>query len=472
MDKGTDMPNTTTDTRANAGLAATPDAERLLAFNGYYALEGAQGSFFAIDGNITVVASPYSASLAVNLIFCLDGKNSFTLPFDGSFDGTRLVQQVGHHFEIDMVFARPSTGFGITATVSIALVYHLTQRRKVKIEYAGSTYNNPIPMALFSGDYFLPATGGGGPIQVAKISADANGQVSILYDWGNGKGELSAAAGFTYNCNMYYFNLIGSSGPATVPPKLIMGTATGQGFACNDVDPAAPSFSRNLFSIPGGGPTPTLTPITAPNAQALAEFSGYYALPSIASGAFVSLGGQYLCMNGAITYSVGIAYSLDGVNSTSAWFDTSMSFDPTTGVLSAPNFASGASLQLKFSRGLDPATGTLANVSGTVAGCAAAGSTYFNPVPLSAFGPARMTNNTDATAVQVLNNTSVAYVTAAGVATTIVDFVYVPLMYIVGTTFDSSELILSLGTDGPRGNACIVMPGTSVGAVWALPNAT
>jgi hypothetical protein len=177
-------------------------------------------------------------------------------------------------------------------------------------------------------------------------------------------------------------------------------------------------------------------------------------------------------MNGALTYSVGIAYSLDGVTSTSAWFDTSMSFDPKTGVLSAPNFAPGVALQLTFSRGFDLAKGTLANVTGTVAGNAAVGSTYFNPVPLRAFGPARLTNNTDATAVQVLSNTSVAYVTAAGVATTIVDFVYVPLMYIVGTTFDSSELILSLGTDGPRGNACIVMPGASVGAVWALPNAT
>jgi hypothetical protein len=455
------MTGPTTD--ATAPVAAATDAEQLLAFNGYYALGGAPGAFFAVDGNIAVVAQPYAAALTVNLLFCLDGKNAFTLPFAGSFDGTRLVQRMGS-LEIVITFARPASAFGVSATVSGAFVYHLTERSQVKIEFAGATYNNPIPMALFAGDYFLPATSGGAPVQVATIAVDTSGQISILYDWGTGDGTLSAAAGFTYNCNMYYFSLIGPSGPAAVPPKLIMGATTGQGFACNDIDPVAASLSRNLFTIPGGGPSGSAT--SAPSAQALASFSGYYAL-NIAPGAFVSISGRYLCMNGVIdAYQVGIGFSLDGVTSTSFWFDSSMSFDPATGALSAPCVA------LTFSSGFDPATGTLARVSGTVGGLPAAGSTYFNPVPLSAFGPARLTDKTDANAVQVLGDTSVAYVTAGGVASTIDTFIYVPLMYIVGTQIDSSELILSLGTDGPRGLACIVMAGTSVGAVWALPDAT
>jgi hypothetical protein len=448
-------------TIAGAGsLGATPDAERLLAYNGYYSLDGAPGGFFAVDANIHVVNASGTITLSVNLLICLDGKTSTTIPFTGSFDGTRLIQRVGS-LEIALEFRRPASGSCATASVSGAIIFHLAARRQVSISISGSTFNNPIPMHLFAGTYYLPGAASKEP--VASIAGGPGDWVSIKYDWGTGSGILTQVTEFTYNCNMYYFTLVDSEHPlGPTSPKLIMGTASGQGLACQNIDGLT---SRDLRTIPSA--KPSNQPTSAPGAQDLASFSGYYALNSIASGAFVSIGGQYVCLSGTIAcYQVLIAYSLDGINSTSYYYDTSMSFDPATGILTAPG------LSVSFTRVYDPNNGTLASVSGTVAGHSTNGQTYFNPVPLSAFGPAKMTAKAGPLSVQVESDTSVVYVDQTGKTTTLTNFIYVPLMYIVGTTLNSKEFILSLGTDGSKGLACIVMSmGSLLGAVWSLPDA-
>jgi hypothetical protein len=449
-------------TIAGAGsLGATQDEERLLAFNGYYSLDGAPGGFFAVDANIHVVNASGTITLSVNLLICLDGKTSTTIPFTGSFDGTRLVQRVGS-LEIALEFRRPASGSCATASVSGAIIFHLAARRQVSISISGSTFNNPIPMHLFAGTYYLPGAASKEP--VAIIAGGPGDWVSIKYDWGAGSGNLTPVTEFTYNCNMYYFALADSDHPlGPTSPKLIMGTASGQGLACQNIDQYK---SRDLRTIPGAKPAlPPASP--PPHAQELASFSGYYALPKVASGAFVSIGGQYVCLSGTIAcYQVLIAYSLDGINSTSYYYDTSMSFDPVTGTLTAPG------LSVSFTRVYDPHNGTLASVSGTVAGHSTSGQTYFNPVPLSAFGPAKMTAKAGPLSVQVESDTSVVYVDQSDKTTTLTNFIYVPLMYIVGTEINSQEFILSLGTDGAKGLACIVMSkGSLLGAVWSLPDA-
>ena len=451
-------------TIAGAGsLGATPDAERLLAYNGYYSLDGAPGGFFAVDANIHVVNASGTITLSVNLLICLDGKTSTTIPFTGSFDGTRLVQRAGQ-LEIALEFGRPTSGSGATASVSGAIIFHLAARRQVSISISGSTFNNPIPMHLFAGTYYLLGAASKEP--VASIARGPGDWVSIMYDWGTGSGILTQVTEFTYNCNMYYFILVDSEHPlGQTSPKLIMGTAAGQGLACQNIDFAVPSLTRDLRTIPCPNP---INPSTSGfGAQDLASFSGYYALNSIASGAFLSIGGQYFCSSGSIAeYQVQIAYSLDGINSTSYWYDNNMSFDPVTGTLLT------ADLSVAFTRAYDPDTGTLTSVSGTVAGHSASGQNYLNPVPLSAFGPAKMTAKAGPLSVQVESDTSVVYVDQTGKTTTLTNFIYVPLMYIVGTTLNSKEFILSLGTDGSKGLACIVMSmGSLLGAVWSLPDA-
>jgi hypothetical protein len=444
--------------------AVTTAADALAAFNGYYALDGAPGAFFAIDANVHVVAQPYSQTLSIDLLFCLDGKTSYSVPFDGQFDGIRLTQQFGG-LTLDLTFSRPACGFGPTARVSGGLVYQISEWNRVTLPMSGTTYNNPIPMSLFAGDYYQPGTNGAPPLAVAKISVDSGGQVAIAYDWGQGKGLLLPVAEFTYNCNMYYYTLADASHPlGPTSPRLIMGTAVGQGFACNDIDLAAVTLSRLLYTIPAStAPTPPAT--SPPNAEDLAAFSGYYPLDAIAPGAFLSIGGQYLTGSGQIGYQVAIGYSFDGQSSTSFFFDSSMTFDPASGVLTTPD------LTVTFTRGYDPATSTLASVTGVVGGQTAAGRTPFNPVPLSAFGPAQLTNTSGPTSVQVTSDTSVLFVDSGGTEYVLTEFICVPLMYIVGSTVNGQELILSFGTDGPRGIACIVTLGTAVSSVWALPNA-
>lgn len=443
---------------------ATTAAEELAAFNGYYALDGAPGAFFAIDANVHVVAQPYTQTLSVDLLFCLDGITSFGVPFDGQFDGIRLTQRLGG-LTLDLTFSRPASGFGPTAKVSGGLVYHLSERTHVTLPMSGTTYNNPIPMALFAGDYSLPSANGASAVPVASIVVDTGGQVTIAYDWGQGNGILQPVPQFTYNCNMYYFILADAARPpSATSPRLIMGTAVGKGFACNDIDVAAATLSRLLYTIPASS-TPTPPATSPPNAEDLAAFSGYYPLDAIAPGAFLSIGGQYLNLGGQIGYQVAIGYSFDGQTSTSFFFDPPMTFDPASGILTTPD------LTVTLTRGYDPVTSTLASVTGVVGGQRAAGRTPFNPVPLSAFGPARLTHTSGPTAVQVTSDTSVLFVDSSGTEHALTDFICVPLMYIVGSTVNGQELILSFGTDGQRGIACIVTLGTAVTSVWALPNA-
>jgi hypothetical protein len=465
-----EVPDVQTFTTVEDIIDATPDAKRLLAFNGYYALNNLPpGSFFAIDANVHVVMQPRTATLIVNLVYCFDGKTSTTVPFTGHFDGRWLYQDNGiRKFQLE--FERYVEGkHGLTAHLSGTVNTKFLPSGGTQVTVSGSTFNNPIPMSLFVGTYYELLPEGTRYLPVASITSD-RGLVSVKYDWGKGDRNLTPVTEFIYNYNMYYFVLANPDNPFNeYSPKLIMGTALNQGLACQNIyeKPPKTSISRQLRTIPHRLTSDNET--TAPNAQTLAGFSGYYSLDSIAPGAFVLIQGQYRCRGGNISdQQVAIAFSLDGVNSKSYYYgdNSHMTFDPITRVLITPD------LNLTFARAYDPATGALTSVSGTVAGRPAKGRNYFNPVPLRAFGPARMFS-TDPTvgklSVQVMNDTTVAYTSHDGKSAVYKDFVYIPLMY-VWWNLHFGEL--SFGTDGAKGVACIVMTATdTLGGVWAVPGA-
>ena len=71
-------------------------------------------------------------------------------------------------------------------------------------------------------------------------------------------------------------------------------------------------------------------------------------------------------------------------------------------------------------------------------------------VPLSAFGGVPLTNK-NGDKMTINNDNSVTFND-----TIYNSIIYVPLMYIVAAPVKNTNLVLSLGTDGLRGNACIV----------------
>jgi hypothetical protein len=432
---------------------ATSGEYGLLHFNGYYALDGVPGGFFAVDANLYVTTQPRTETLSVDLLFCLDGKNCIKIPFSGSFDyNSRRLVQKWRGYEINLEFKRPVDGrSGPTAFVTGTIAYSFFGG---PISISGSTYNNPIDEYLFKGKYYS-IDSPGVPVAVANIWWDPSARgLSIEYDWGRGNGNLTAVTEFVYNFNMYYFILADSNHPLSPKnsPGLIMGCASNQGLACQNVDSSVQGKSRNLRTIPVRTLEPADT--TAPNAQALAEFSGYYRILSISERAFVSISSQYRCVGGKIDrHQVVIAYSLDGVNSKSYYFDRTMTFDPSTRELTTPD------LKLTFRRfPQDWDSFWLSDTQGMIGGRYGFGRNSFNPVPLSAFGPARMTSTDPQSgnlSVQVKSDTSIVYVDRGGRSRTLQDFIYAPLMYIVWD--ENSGTFLSLGTAGVKGNACIVM---------------
>ncbi|GKT01710.1 hypothetical protein AVKW3434_19995 [Acidovorax sp. SUPP3434] len=438
-------------------IPADADTQALMPFNGYYPLANAVGAFFAVDTNMVVHPQAAAPFFDLTLIVSLDGKTATRYAFTGTFDGTTLSQtwETGG-LSIQLTFTRPQGGFGPVASCSGTIALP----GQAAVPVVGSTYNNPIPASLFAGDYFDEDSGS----KVAHIGADNQ----LQYDGGTNTGTLAPVTTYLYNLNMYFFTFM--QGSAKV--NLIMGTAAEQGFACNNMisGTGGSLVSRSLVTIPKAQ-KPALELYDLSSCQ-LADFSGYYTIQGTAAQplqptAFVSIQSQYATVlpdTGWDLNFVMISVSLDGVTSQGYYFNPfTMSFKG--GTLSMPD----QGITLELTRGYSAGNGALASLSGTIGGQAITGSTLFNPVPLSAFQGAPMTNSQSDT-LTVNNDNEVHYN-----GTDMDSIIYVPLMYILAYPASNPTVVMSFGTDGTHGNACIVTTQANTAdrkttSVWGIPS--
>ncbi len=441
------------------------DTLKLIPFNGYYALN-TTGAFFAIDTNMVIRPAPSTPEYDLSLLISLDGTTSTRFAFTGTFNNNQLLQywNVGG-LDINLSFTRTNSVYGTTVTCagSIALP------GESAVTVSGNTYNNPIPASLFIGEYYTDIKGAQSSVKVMSIGADNQ----LMYDNGTNSGNLVEVLTYVYNLNMYYFSFM--DGVTMV--KLIMGTASAQGFACNNMSVTGTTLvSRSLLTIPAG--ISLLPKAYDLSGIQLADFSGYYQIPLPDTPlAFVSIQAQYATLyepwNLDLNF-VMISYSLDGVTSTGYFFDllAFMSFDNTTNTLTVPSMPGQEALTLTFSRSYNPSTGSLVNVTGTIGSTSVTGSTLFNPVPLLAFAGVTMTSPDGTDKITINSDNSITY--TSGITTnTYNSIIYVPLMYIVAVPSATPVIVLSLGTDGLRGNACIVItnpekPDQSTTVVYAI----
>lgn len=417
---------------------AVADMQALMAFNGFYALNTAAGAFFAIDTNMLMQSGFANPVYDLSLLISLDGKTSARVPFTGTFDGTNLVQPgTADAAEIDLTLTRTDGSDGTTATCSGTI----TLPRKKAVTISGTTYNNPIPASLFTGSYYATKADGT-TVKVMSIGADNE----VQYDNGLNNGTLYTVPSYVYNMNMYFFSF--PQDGKTV--SLVMGTAGVQGFACNNmvVDKSVTPntiTTRSLLTIPGASMEPFEWYDISGNQ--LAGYSGYYQIPSVSPLAFISIQAQYATISDALSldlYLVMISISLDGVTSKGYYFDPlTMTFEDNT--LKMPG-----QIKLTFDRTYNATTGSLVNITGSIGTTDITGSTLFNPVPLSAFGGVPMTNAQEDT-LTVTNDNQVTYN-----GTLMDSIVYVPLMYILAYPITNSSTVMSFGTNGLKGNACIV----------------
>lgn len=435
-------------------MPGNADTPKLMPFNGYYALGNAPGAFFAVDTNMVVIEELSAPYYDLTLIISLDGKSATRYAFTGTFDGTTLIQNwETSGVAIQLTFTRMGDSFGMVTSCSGSIA--LPAQSPVSV--SGATYNNPIPASLFAGDYYVEGLG----VKVMSIGADNQ----LQYDGGNNRGHLSPVNAYVYNLNMYFFSFL--HGGDTV--QLIMGTAADKGFACNNMTTGtgAPLVSRSLLTIPYAQ-SPAFEPYDLSGCQ-LADFSGYYTIQSatvpLSPLAFVSIQAQYITAMPDTSWDLHfamISVSLDGIHSQGYYFNpATMTMDG--GVLSMPE----QGIALKLTREYNPQNGSLVSMSGMIQGIAITGSTLFNPVPLSAFRGVPMTN-AQYDQLIINNDNSVTYN-----GTNMNSILYVPLMYILAYPATDPKVVMSLGTDGTHGNACIVIKDADTSApkttsVWAI----
>jgi len=443
-------------------VTTSPDLLALMAFNGYYAMTNTPGAFFTVDTNIHIQNGSSTPIYDLALIICMDGKTSYRVPFTGTFDGTHLKQTgtAANTFDITLTFTHSGQLNGTIASFTGTI----TPFGGTATTVSGSTYNNPIHYAQYIGEYYetvplhiSPSNTKKTSVKVMKI--EDNYQIS--YD-STGNGTLTTVDSFSYNLNMYFFSF--TEGNNSI--SLIMGTAAAGGFACNNmtVDNTSHTVvSRSLqtisFPVMASNEIPNLTPDSAKD---LAQFSGYYSLPSIAPLAFISVQAQYINELGD-DYVVMIGLSLDGVTSQGFYFDTTMNFSENK--LTIPNPA----ITLTFTKAYDATNKSLASVTGTVMGNNnVTGYTLFNPVPLSAFGGLPMTNK-QGVKLTVVNDNEVIYA-GTQITTPMKSILYVPIMYILAYPSTNPTTVMSFGTDGKRGNTCIITDNNGIYVTYAIPD--
>lgn len=439
-------------------IQVNPDASLLMTFNGFYALENAPGAFFAIDTNIYVNSTTNTQINDVALLVSLDGTTSFRFPFTGTFDGTLLKQKSNepNGLDVELAFVRTDGSNGIIASC----LGTIAMQSQPLVNVSGTTYNNPIPIALFTGNYCvkLQDTKSILPVIVMQII-----DTKIRYDYGTNGANLQEVPSYCYNLNMYFFTFKKD----TQSISLIMGTAAANGFACNNMvidDTTKAVTTRSFLTILNTKQAPLVSPNLS--SSTLAALSGYYQIPSEAQpNAFLSIQAQYVTLIGQLdAYVVMISVSTDGITSNGYYFEESnMSFVNNTLTMTLEN---NYNITLTFDRRYNPKNGSLVSVSGNIGTLAVSGSTLFNPVPLSVFGGAVMSNPAGMK-LTVVNDNEVVY-SGTRITTTMDSILYVPLMYILAYPPTNTNTVMSFGTDGLKGNTCIITDNNSVYVVNAI----
>ncbi len=444
------------------------EAEPLISFNGYYALNGT-GSFLTIDTNLLVKNGEITPHVA--LIYSPDGITSNVYHLTGpdrafetvTWKGTTLTAQAGIDSGVPnftLEFTRKDNNQEITSSFQGKVTEGASG---AILNINGKTYNNPIPMEMYAGTYHEDKGKGD---EILKIGTDNTLQYNYNNIGGSG-GQLQDVNIFIYNLNMYVFSF-NNPLDAKMNYSIIMGTSAKGGMVCNDLF----SMKTPNLSIPRSLQTVTTTPVMKPvngtNAasEELAKFAGFYRLNSssqVFDNAFISIEGEYKTHNdGSEVHKVTLGVSLDGTSSTVYTFDNSMTFEQSGNnwVLTIPiTDPIGGNLTINFTRQYESAYshvgsyyGSVVSISGSYNVAQFKGESLLNVVPLMGFAgaPLKVTAASNETIV-IKSSSEVEYH-----GTSYKDLTIVPLMYIVGfIDKDENEVILSLGTDGGKGNTCL-----------------
>ncbi|GAB5526603.1 MAG: hypothetical protein Roseis2KO_44750 [Roseivirga sp.] len=448
-------------------------AEPLITFNGYYALNDT-GSFLSIDTNLMVNNSdPQNPKITPHLVLVYSENGTESVIYDLT-GANRAFSSVAWDATTNTLTATGGGTITVNGKVIPVPTFSLTFSRKdgadfvtssftgyvensggAKTTLNGTTYNNPIPMDMYHGTYYM-SHGKGEAIMV--IGTDN----TLQYNY---SGALQQVDVFIYNLNMYVFSFPGLAGKDKI--SIIMGTSAKAGMVCNDLTTVVASkkaIPRNLQTVKQNT---VVKPTGANNAQSelLAAYAGFYRFSG--SNGYLSLEGTYKTdSTGTKTYTVTIGVSLDGINSTFYTFDESMQIVQKEGmmVLTIPNAsADGDILNLTFNRKYTPAYKSVAsyygyviNVNGSVNGTMVSGGTLLNVVPLMGFsGSPLLVENKDQLglqkSVQIISDVCVEYFGQEYTNLTVV-----PLMYIVAFHISPTQaVLLSLGTDGGKGMCCL-----------------
>lgn len=483
----------------------------LILFNGYYSLdmEGVDGAFISIDSNMHMNETLTSPSFSTDIILCLDGQNPVTVPFQplppgstaqASFKNGNLVIStpaiITGSIKADLKFTRPTENTEVVANVSGTASIPSQGGEITYSNITGCTYNNPIFYETYIGSYhteFLKTW------EWAKV-AEMKPGYEIHYNYlNNKKGELTKVPSYTYNLNMYFFSFDNSAGSdISEANKIIMGTSPTAGLVTNNMivttttDPTTKKKTkkltqRSLQTIKSHETVGNKT-ISSTVAADLAQFSGYYPLSSPYDGGFICIEGSYTTSEktgGSPVWTAEVGVSTDGESVVVYNSEKNISFiDNVLSIktLSIP-ITEIISVTLTKQYAINNGAGSLVNLSGTVKGNPATvtSTNNLNPIPLKGFSGPLMTGLADATYKVELSIDKDGTITYNG--TKITDLTYVPVMYIAA--FKNPEkkdhiIVLSLGTDGQKGMACIVtdvhkevipiFDSEKTTAVWALPN--
>ncbi len=442
------------------GTAARGDAstnppqkqvQALAKFNGYYALNST-GAFFYVNTTLHVARGGAKQKYVVSLASSLDGTTSKTVPFTGSFTGRRLIQKPGRGISFDLKFKRLPKSIGPTATITGTI--KVPGQRKSRV--SGTTYSNPTPPSFWgwggTQTYYLPADPGGKPTPLAKIRQ--NGE--ILSDGGVTGGKLTKVQKYSYNFDMYYFSF---KNQQEEKEEFVMGTAGEAGLTMNNMSyrNGALVSQRDPVTLPTAvAPTPQIADLQpkTPGQVTLADFSGYYPIPTKKHPkAFVAIQGTdfaYPALTSDSLYQVLVSVSLDGQDVQSWYYDVDeqMSFDGRT--LRMPQ----QGIRVSLVREYNPEAQSLFRMSGTIQQRRVRALSTFNPIPVAAFAGTM----TDTAGQHKLAISASGAVELDGQVIT--DYEYVPTMYILAgpipETSPMKPTLLSLGYNGGKGVTAIV----------------
>lgn len=430
--------------------------QSLMAYNGYYSLEDTSaGAFFTVDTNM-VITNGGQPVYHISLIISLNGKESGIFSFTGSsatFDEAtatlKWTQQAGSTIvapDLDITFKHVNDGSGVSASFTGTI----SLSGQSAFSGTGITYNNIIPVSMYEGNYH-DTQASGNPL-VMQIQPN----FGLTYLNLLASGQPTAVDSYIYNMNMYFFSFQRDN----FNIKLIMGTSAGGGLVSNDLTDynkkGSSPVPRNLQTILT---TKKMDPELNSKSKELMQYAGFYRIKSttanaLAAGAFLSVEGIYTVKSSGTEYKVEVGLSTDGVSSKVFTIDSTMTFDGTTLTIPAYNLHT-EDITIIFDRSyvVNGNHGSLVSISGKIGDTPYTGSTPLNPVPLKAFSGVEMTSTDKTESLTIINDSQLIYQ-----GLTIKELLYVPVMYIVA--FDAevpgNTVMLSLGTDGGKGNTCII----------------